>query len=406
MWAYLTGEPRPAIVSNAIYAAGAEPSLRAVETVQPIEPDAQSALPLRQYLIAEPWILEALQFEETSHEVSVEIGGFALPDPQLGPSSAGRFLINGEPFAEIEYPIFREDILTRVCRRASSGYSGFRCRSSGPRESIFRDGVMELTHEGPGPQPRIPAHRSCFVLDPKLEDPAPDETRRFRVLGNAVLIDFLRSGFTDFKRLDAAAEGLSGKGFSGYPRILDWGCGCGRLARYAARLPGVAVSGCDVDHDNLDWCAQNLPGTFVKTGMHPPLPFPDESFDLIYGLSVFTHLREPLQNEWLAELNRVSAPAALLLMTIHGTTALDYAGVPAEAYMMLRRRIQEHGICETSTNSQIDGYAEHGGEYVNVFHHSDYVRRQWGASFEILDILPGVIFTHDLVVMRKRAGAD
>ena len=42
------------------------------------------------------------------------------------------------------------------------------------------------------------------------------------------------------------------------------------------------------------------------------------------------------------------------------------------------------------------------GEYVNVFHHRDYVSRHWSRWFEVLHVIPGYIFTHDLVVLRAR----
>jgi hypothetical protein len=76
--------------------------------------------------------------------------------------------------------------------------------------------------------------------------------------------------------------------------------------------------------------------------------------------------------------------------------------VPPADYQALDERIRREGIVMTGSNDQIDGFAEHEGEYVNVFHDPAYVRARWSGIFEILDILPGYIYTHDLVVMRKR----
>jgi SAM-dependent methyltransferase len=363
---------------------------------------------LESLLAAEPWIIEAFRVDRTGRadrngeSARVEMRGWALPDPELGAASPGRFLINGQPFPEIEYPIEREDIRQKIWMREHSLYSGFRCVAEGAYEEIYRDGVTELAYLNPGPRRRIPAQQSYFFLDPEREGAAPEQARRFRVVGNNNLDEFLLSGFTDVTRFDAAAQALGGKGLAGYRRILDWGCGCGRLARYVAQLPGVELSGCDIDADNLGWCAAHLQGSFMLTRMHPPLPFAAGSFDLVYGLSVFTHLREALQDQWLAELQRVSAPGALLLMTIHGQTALDYCGAPPALHAELARLTRTQGIYESGVNDQLDGFADHAGEYVNVFHDRDYVLARWGASFEILDILPGYIFTHDLVVMRRR----
>ena len=65
-------------------------------------------------------------------------------------------------------------------------------------------------------------------------------------------------------------------------------------------------------------------------------------------------------------------------------------------------RVAREGLVESGANTQLDGHAEHGGEYVNVYHADDYVRRTWGRWFDVLAILPGYILHHDLVVMRKR----
>ena len=67
-----------------------------------------------------------------------------------------------------------------------------------------------------------------------------------------------------------------------------------------------------------------------------------------------------------------------------------------------KQRIADQGLYVSSSNSQIDGHADHDGEYVNVFHDLGYLRQRWGQRFDIIAILPGYIYTHDLVVMRHR----
>jgi SAM-dependent methyltransferase len=55
--------------------------------------------------------------------------------------------------------------------------------------------------------------------------------------------------------------------------------------------------------------------------MNPPLPFEDASFDLVYSISVFTHLDEEMQDAWLNELKRVLRPGGILIITVHGLNA-------------------------------------------------------------------------------------
>jgi SAM-dependent methyltransferase len=54
--------------------------------------------------------------------------------------------------------------------------------------------------------------------------------------------------------------------------------------------------------------------------------FEDESFDLVYALSVFTHLTGDLQIAWRDELRRVLRPGGLLLVTTHGRSYVPRLG--------------------------------------------------------------------------------
>ena len=49
-------------------------------------------------------------------------------------------------------------------------------------------------------------------------------------------------------------------------RVLDWGCGSGRVtAHWVALRPGPEVHGCDIDADAIAWCNDQLrPGAFTR----------------------------------------------------------------------------------------------------------------------------------------------
>ena len=102
--------------------------------------------------------------------------------------------------------------------------------------------------------------------------------------------------------------------------MLDFGCGCGRVARWWSAYRGE-FAGSDLSAPAVAWCRRNLPfGRFEQNGLEPPLAFADESFDLVYALSVFTHLTAELQLAWRDELRRVLRPGGRLLVTTHGTS--------------------------------------------------------------------------------------
>jgi SAM-dependent methyltransferase len=99
-------------------------------------------------------------------------------------------------------------------------------------------------------------------------------------------------------------------------RVLDFGCGCGRVARPFLARTGALMTGCDVQPRMVDWCRKNLPGEWRVTQNDPPLPFEAEAFDVVYALSVFTHLPDTAARGWLAELARVTKPGGVALLTI------------------------------------------------------------------------------------------
>jgi SAM-dependent methyltransferase len=98
--------------------------------------------------------------------------------------------------------------------------------------------------------------------------------------------------------------------------ILDFGCGCGRVVRWWRELP-ADVHGSDFNATLVAWCRANLPfGTFAVNGPVPPLEYGDDAFDLVYAMSVLTHLPVDTQQCWLDELARVARK--WVLVSVHG----------------------------------------------------------------------------------------
>jgi len=142
--------------------------------------------------------------------------------------------------------------------------------------------------------------------------PLPPRRLMVRVAGTADADWFLRSGRAAY---DAIAAHVP---VAELDAVLDFGCGCGRVTRYWSTFAG-SVRGSDMSAKAIDWCSANLSfAGFVRNGLAPPFAFDDASFDLVYALSVFTHLTEDVQLAWRDEIRRVLRPGGFLLMTTHG----------------------------------------------------------------------------------------
>lgn len=104
-------------------------------------------------------------------------------------------------------------------------------------------------------------------------------------------------------------------------RILDWGCGPGRIIRH---LPDVIGNGCeyfgtDYNKKSIDWCSKNLTGIqFNNNSINAQLPYDDNFIDIIYGMSIFTHLSEQKHYEWYHELYRILKPNGIIFLTTQG----------------------------------------------------------------------------------------
>ena len=109
-----------------------------------------------------------------------------------------------------------------------------------------------------------------------------------------------------------------------FARILDFGCGCGRVIRQWRRLRQSQVYGVDYNPRLINWCRSKLLfAEFAVNKSRASLAFPDGMFDFVYSISVFTHLSESDQRFWMNELIRILSPGGYLLFTVHGTTVLD-----------------------------------------------------------------------------------
>jgi len=341
--------------------------------------------------------LWGLEFIQLAHDF-IEIRGWAVA-PE-GDCTVVSFAVNDKEFDQIDYSSPRADVGQIFWYIPNSWKSGFVCRAYLSTEEVFANGyaVFKFINSNTG-LPFNEKH-NYYYCDPLADKPLlPDSERRKRVHGNEDEITFRLEGYSTYMKLKLAMRRLFGRDYGDFSRILDWGCGCGRMTRYFKDLKWGSITGVDIDADNVNWCQQHLNfGRFLTIPLHPPTNLNDSSFDLLIGISVFAHLREGEQYEWLSELRRIASEEAILLMSVHGGMAVCRSNFLFSLFEAWKTR----GFLDVGPNPDLDGVIGEQDYYRNTFHTSDYVRENWSKYFEIVDIMPGYVGNlQDLVIMRK-----
>jgi SAM-dependent methyltransferase len=134
-------------------------------------------------------------------------------------------------------------------------------------------------------------------------------------------------------------------------------------------------------------------GKFVLLPHLPPSPFAGEAFDLVYGISVLTHLNEEMQFSWLSELSRITRPGGFLLLTVHGRN--HHAQLPKEA----QRALADKGFHFHAESTLTEGLPDF---YRTAYHTPDYIQREWSRFFEIVELRErGLSDWQDLILCRR-----
>jgi SAM-dependent methyltransferase len=206
---------------------------------------------------------------------------------------------------------------------------------------------------------------------------------------------FLRSG-RHHAELIRALLGEQGVRIEAVGPLLDFGCGCGRVLRHWADLEGTRRYGCDVTAKMVAWCADNLPFADVTVNRHsPPLPYDDDDFGLVYAFSVFTHLTEESQHEWMREIGRVLRPGGFLIVSTLGEHYLSLGRLTAPEQDRFRRG-ELVVLYERSSGTSL----------CSAYHPLEYVREKLAGEFEVIGFRPAADDgKHDVHLLRKRSAA-
>lgn len=238
---------------------------------------------------------------------------------------------------------------------------------------------------------RYSARRTSTLAPLETTLPVPPAQLLYQVAGSADATWFLTCGEAIFHAIDELL-GQQGVPLSQLKRVLDFGCGCGRVLRWWTTVDGPSIRGCDYNSAMVAWCTSNLPFAQVESNERvPPLRYADATFDFVYAISVFTHLSADLQTRWMAELMRIIAPNGWLLVTTQGANFIETLAT-GERARFTRGELVVH-------------YDEASGSNLcNAYHPETFVRGAWSAGFRIAEFLPAGMRTNvlqDLYLLQK-----
>lgn len=344
---------------------------------------------------AEPWCIDSIRVVDGQ----LEVAGWAIP-----PGGAmGRigFLVNGQPVTDLTCGITRPDVGVFYWFFPAAHRSGyhFRHRLDATAQAPV---LLQYVDHATG-QVVDNAHDMAFrPQDLRGDAVAPPLALIQRThTGNSV-DQYCVEGYSIYRTLAACYREATGQPLGSAGRVLDFGCGPGRLTRYLLDEPTLEVIAVDVDPACIDWCRLHLGGASCHQGpLRAPLSLPTGSVDCVLAIDVMQHLGEDDGLAWLAEWLRVCKPGGTLLVSIASALALTRAHL-AESHF---DGVKDCGFLDLSRNPDLDTVVSEVDYYRNVFHSHDYVNRVWpGLGCSVLRIVPGCIGNHhDLVVLRRNS---
>ena len=212
------------------------------------------------------------------------------------------------------------------------------------------------------------------ALDDLRDRSLPGPFRRFEVGGTTSRAQFLDVGKRGAEELMWALP----RPIEEDDVVLDYGCGCGRIARHFAFVK--RFYGVDVDASAIRWCQKHLHGTYEMRATPPE----GVAFTIIYAVSIFTHMDERAQDEALAVIHRALAPGGIFIATLHNP----------EHVHVRNAQLDEAGFA----------FVPGAGKFNenSAFHDVRYLRSHWSRWFELERHIPfGFVGFHDLAVLRR-----
>lgn len=211
-----------------------------------------------------------------------------------------------------------------------------------------------------------------------------------------------RRGAVEFVGILGRALEEAGRSWGETDACIEIGCGYGRIVRELCReLPAANISVCDVIDEGARFTASEF-GVRKVPVIEAMGPDWDGGYDLLYLLSVYTHLNRPMIEANLAKVAALAKPGGVVVFTIHGKGSAEQA-----------ERYGQYWLDKAGLNATLDRdgffyerYPYYYADYGLTWIAEDEVRRMVAATAPELEFVayhPLAVDGHqDVYVYRKR----
>jgi SAM-dependent methyltransferase len=257
--------------------------------------------------------------------------------------------------------------------------------------------------------------RARLRRDP-IAIPAPEDRQGYSVDDD---LAYWLSGLGDSLFLEHVAV-ERGRPLEAGRRVLDVGCSSGRVLRHLHTSdPELELFGVDIARVHVEWARQHLPSaiTVAQTTVLPQLPFEDASVDVVYGLSLFTHVAD-FEEALLLEVRRILRPDGFALFTFHNErlwndlcldrdfwlrrTAVE---IPHRAEPMWIEPIEDSFFSGPMPAPRVvlRNISASGLHHTNVIHSDTWLRERWGRMFKLESVRTAMHGVHQDGIVLSRS---
>ena len=198
--------------------------------------------------------------------------------------------------------------------------------------SVLALDPSSLTAHGALERMRATQAYSRWMLVNCVIDPRDDIFRFFvnHEIAKNPIREYLSDGWRTLSELMLLLEEVE-RPLSKTPSVLEFAAGFGRFTRHLAKVLPGRVTCSDVMPGSVAFLREQFGVQAFESSHDPEQIEHTGQYDLVFVLSMFTHLPIPMWAPWLRTLMRMLKPGGLLVFSVHNEEIAGEIGVVFDA---------------------------------------------------------------------------